>query len=232
MPSPLRTTRSTGSNSVTLNDMKALLETAKREIIQSFKAELLKLKESVDCLNTKVNDLELRINANSTEISKLKSSSEVTRSTMVEWESEVIKEMEQRLSKRNNLIVVGVPEPSEGSASENCRKDSDFINSVCQHLNVDHVEVTDIRRIGKVTPGRPRLVRITCNDKARTELLRKSKELRGHSKFNNVFINIDRTRLQQQQFREARQKFQQRNRLNEEKSNNTNHQTQNFQRRF
>lgn len=205
---------------------------SKQEIIDSVKSDLNELKESIAILNSKVGILEKRIDSNSSDIRKLKRTvDEVAQDTSFVWECGLLEEMEERLLKRKNLIFVGVPEPNEGSLSMNNDKDKAFVDNVVNFLKVDDPKIMDIRRIGRVVTGKSRLLRITCGDKTRRELLRKARGLRGqNSPYHNIFINIDRTRMQQFQFREKRLKSKER--IAAEVDTEDNHQSQNFLRRF
>ena len=111
----------------------------------------------------------------------------------------------QRFVKRDYLIVSGLPEQTSGSVDERREADEEAIESVGRAVGISKVDPEEIRRIGKMQPGRPRLLRFKCsNGDIRSTLLRTSKDLKKHHQYTNVFINRDLTRQQREQSKHLR----------------------------
>ena len=76
--------------------------------------------------------------------------------------------------------------------------------------------IVGVHRIGKQGEKRSRLLKVKCKDsESRNRVLRHAKELRKNIKYKNVFINPDRTPLEQRLFKALLQELRERKDSNE-----------------
>ena len=120
----------------------------------------------------------------------------------IEWMSVASDEVENRNRRRRNVVVSGTPQSSHES-SEDTEEDIRFTKDLFQTLGLEADTVPDASLVGKRSSERPRLLRVRFKDSVfRDSVLRNAKELRKHPKYRSVFINPDRTPLQQKLWRE------------------------------
>ena len=87
---------------------------------------------------------------------------------------------------------------AKGSVEERKVNDSNKCEELFSRLGLSHCEVVDTHRIGKPVTGRPRLLKVILKDtKSKREILRRAKMLKSISQFRHVYINPDRTLMQQ-----------------------------------
>lgn len=212
--------------------MKALIDSAKQEIVTSLKAEITKINETlsalghrVDLLDRRIDSISSRQNNNKTEINELRDKIENQATSCLcndfEFLEYLSNEVEQRLTRRDNVIVFGIPETNDGSIQDRLQKDADAVRMICEALEIKDPVTKQFQRLGKRLDTRPRILRVKCDETTRRELLRKSKNLRNcNPSLNNIYINVDRTRLQQDQFRYYRDmKRQNQGKINDEQQN-------------
>lgn len=121
-------------------------------------------------------------------------------------------EVEQRAQRRNNVIISGVVLKMSGSVEERRSDDLKQCREILEHLECPFESVEDVRRIGR--PGgssRPLLKVVFSNFLAKREVLRRTTQLRRSEGFRNVYVNIDRTPLQQKQHKLLMQECRKRN---------------------
>lgn len=194
-----RSTRSNSTQSLTLCDIKDLIEKSKKEIIHTFRNEIERLNTKLNELENKVISLEgenkLLIERNQNinkELTKLQSRDVVNMETITQ-------EMDDRMFRRPNLILSGIPE-SAGSVEDRKNKDKEIWSKVCAALGMEEAkEVDDLRRIGKVQTRKPRLLRVVCrNASTKFAILKKAKQLKTVHELKGIYINPDRTRTEQE----------------------------------
>ena len=118
---------------------------------------------------------------------------------------EIVEEASRRHQKRKKVIISNIPEPSCGSIQERKDGDRNAVKNLVLDLGLEDVQIEETQRIGKIDSKRPRLLCITCSDKAsKFELLRSAKELRKSEKYENVYINPDLTFMQRETNRKLR----------------------------
>lgn len=110
-------------------------------------------------------------------------------------EHDMTNEVTERISRRSNIIIAGFPECSTGSVEERHDHDMTMVKTIGRELGVSNpTHVASVKRIGKVNPNKPRLIRVQCSDyDTKIEFLQKSKMLKSSTKFKSVFINPDYT---------------------------------------
>ena len=156
------------------------------------------LRDSLMVLTGKLEALEEKFNELKYEHEKL---SELENERL----EELYDEAYQRFMKRKYLIVSGIPEQTTGSVEEREEADEKAIESMGRAIGVLEIDPVDVRRIGKINQGRPRLLRFKCsNITIRNSLLRSSKDLKKHREYVNTYINPDQTLLQRMRSKELR----------------------------
>ena len=112
----------------------------------------------------------------------------------------ILEEVRQREMRRDYIIISGVPEQQADSASNRKNADAAAIKEIADTLECS-LSFSVAYRIGKSTAGRPRLLRVKCDDDVeRGNILRNAKKLRdsGEPHLKSVFINPDRTLLERE----------------------------------
>lgn len=123
---------------------------------------------------------------------------------------EMMHEIDERLRRRTNVIIAGIEELTSGSILERQVHDEENVKRIAEELNVQ-VSVSQTTRIGVQRSGGKRLLRVTLRDEeSRWQLLRSAKSLRSTTHFKQVFINPDRTPMEQLMFREYSKEIQER----------------------
>ena len=203
-----RTTRSgSGAASVTLLDIKKLIEDSKNEIVNTFKEEIERLNALTTSLVKRVDDLE-------TKFCHLKEKCEIpTDKALITAESldAISTEIALRNKKRDYLIVSGIAEASFKSVEERKAKDTAEVEKVAVSLGIYDIDVEEVIRLGRANSDRPRLIRFKCEDQnQRMEFLSKAKQLRSSQEFSRVFISPDLTKLQLQKSKALRDELKRR----------------------
>lgn len=213
-----RTTRSnSNTTNFTLQDIKTLIDNSKAEILKALTSEIDKLHALVGSLATRVEDLRRQnanIEARCQALEDSKSENSVQQSKQTEL---IIRESQERHRRRKYLIVTGLPDNSTGDVEERRIRDETAIRDLCNELGLDEIRLDEIRRIGRIDDTRPRLLRVKCKDfESKMTILKKSKSLRSIHKYQNVFINPDRTFLEREQLKQLRSELRSRREAGEE----------------
>ena len=125
--------------------------------------------------------------------------------------SDVAFEIEERIIRRNNVIVRGMKEETSGSLTERAEQDKLKVLRALKVLDVKPECVKSIQRIGRPHSERPRLIRIICiGNEDKWNIIKKSKSLRDSQEFSQVFMNPDLTASQQKMEKELRDELKRR----------------------
>jgi hypothetical protein len=127
-------------------------------------------------------------------------------------------EMENRNLRKQNIIISGITEESNGSAKERMAADEMSVKTILENvIELEENSITRMHRIGRPAPGKSRLVCVTMNDETvKKKILSNAKQLRDKSKYRTIYINPDRTKLQQEEMRNLRNELKQRRENGEE----------------
>lgn len=198
-----RSTRS-GSSSATLTiaDVKVLTDSVRVEVIDTLKSEIGSLKEVISSLQGSINALEKKNQALQQRCSDVDAELQLLRADKFETASTIVGEVEDRLRRGCNLVISGVPEPDfDDPPVSDFSKCAKIIETVCDDLTSEGV-IKTANRIGRPGARGPRLLKIKCKDvETRNQILRRAKDLRKSSQYKGVFINPDRTRMEQMHFK-------------------------------
>lgn len=113
---------------------------------------------------------------------------------------EVIQEATERINRKQNLIIYGIPEQSSSIPSERQTRDTTAVKDVLAHLS-PNIDIDNIKpvRLGKYDSTRDssRAIKIRLNEeRAVYQLLGKAKNLKDSARYARINISPDRTRKQ------------------------------------
>lgn len=160
--------------------------------------ELAGLSAKIDGIVSKIEEVEKRVTENEKRISD--NSNELKNCVR-----DVFNEVNNIETKRSNLIIFGVPEPDESSTSGDSPREKDIraAESIIQAI-AGEKKAFDFRfRIGKKQDDKPRPILIKVLEiKDKEDILGRVHNLKGHSKWDKVYIKQDLTRLQREHLKQ------------------------------
>ena len=201
------------TSSITLADISKLIHAAKDEMISSFRDELKKVKDSLTALASRVETIESKLNQvpqglmnQERRLDNCYREIDALKETAKKLDPETTaNEIEMRLAKRNNLIISGVPELTQGSLEQRRVWDEQKVKAILLELDVQNPHMEKILRIGQ-NLQKERLICIKIQDfYLRQDILRKAKNLRNTTEFKHCYINPDRTPAQRAKDKELRE---------------------------
>lgn len=220
-----RTTRSvSNSTSITLNEIKTLIDKSNAEILKTVKDEIQKYGEKFDSLLTRIDEMSKQ---NEQLESRVRELEQKVASTCMSntpppvqdpfLEENVIREAEERHKRRKYVIISGLQEPSTGSPEERRLEDEKSVLKLAKKIGVENLEVGNASRLGSLKAQKPRLLRLKCSTfPMKTSLLRAARNLRREKDYENVFINPDLTKLQRENDKMLRTELKARRRAGEQ----------------
>lgn len=160
-----------------------------RSVISSLQTEIQHLKVSIQSLSSQPQD-----NVNDEKF------------------EEILLEIEERQKRRNNLIIHGLPEQTDGSNDDIITKDCESVNEMLRSAlpSCPTLGPSEIRRLGKRSIGndKPRPLKLTMNSSQLVyKVLGKSKVFKEEF---GVFISSDRTPRQRDYFNKIKAELEQR----------------------
>jgi hypothetical protein len=193
-PSQRSTRANSNASSITLSDIKTLIENSKAEILSTVKRENDKLQALVVSLSKRLEELEKK---NLNLEAKCESLKEQSANVM----DCVVEECDQRRKREKNIVIFGLEEKMDGPLGHRQKHDHEQVVALAEKLNVRNIEMTDIRRLGSSVGKRPLLLR--CKDfETKLQMLRESWLLSKLPSYQRVYVKPDLTRLQQSRRRE------------------------------
>lgn len=209
-----RNLRSNTQTELTFCNIKSLIDASKDEIINSLRAELHSLRESISSLSIRVDKLEEE-NKSQREALNLVNNDPSSLNTTC---SEMMNEIQQRERRKRNLIIYGAPEATTGAVEERKAADKLLCSEIFEAIGSPDCSFKDISRIGKLRSDKGRLLRVTLvNEGDKHRLISRSKLLRNIAKFKNTFIKSDLTHLQRKIDYELRKELQAKKAANPDK---------------
>ena len=214
---PGRTTRSNSVNDTELIlEMKTVLDTFKNETcrtLQYLKSEVQKIstvvesvKERVERIENNISDMKDVLTKHDSRITSIRRD---LQSDVTELPKSIFNEIEERISRQNNVIISGVAE-NDGTIEERHEHDLEKLQCLTSEIgcSLEKSNFLKVQRVGRLSSRGPRLIRLTLADQfARKALLQKSRILRNSSSFRNVYVNPDRTKLQSSEFKKLREEL-------------------------
>lgn len=194
--------------------------------------EINTVQGSVNTLNISLNERLTKIEAqqrtNASNIETLENNVTISigkiaeiQTRTLEHEDSILEEVEERLSKRNNVLLFNVPEPAPEGHEFQADADSAFVSKLCVALDVDadSPSLSSVSRIGKYSPSlaKPRPLKVVFANQKSTDLMiqkfikiKKSKQHPAELKLEQIIISSDRTQRQRNQHRSALEELQRR----------------------
>lgn len=147
-------------------------------------------------LVTKISNDEDKIKLLETDFKELKLGPLPTQSNQLSANEQIIREVQERKRRENNIIIVGIPEQNSISTQDRILKDESEVLNITTMIDKNLPKPNKIFRIGKYTPGKTRKIKV-CFDKSEPVML----ILRSKYKLpDNVKIFSDQTPAQQKYF--------------------------------
>lgn len=201
-PSPVTRGRQNTQNELS-GDSKRFMESMKKEIIAAFDQKMDRVNESLEFLRNEMVYIKESLNSAKSEIERLDRELDDIRRNVREGSlgggmDDVLKEMDDRVSRLPNVIIRGLVE--EGlSVEERKQKDEKAVSELLAFLHADPVAMCDLHRVGKSNNKNARLLRVSLSSAAvKHKILRNSRSLKNSS-FKNVFVQPDLTKKQREQ---------------------------------
>lgn len=199
------------------------LRKEKDETINELKSEIKILNDKVKSLEEKSNEEKQNIN----EISKPLFSEIVSRPTANEINliAKIDREQREIKNKERNIIAFGIPKSSEND-QDSSKKDQETIRGIFKELNVDDKAIKQIRRMNTKNQNKPNPIIIELKEEFnRKNILKVAKKLKDSTMFASIYLAPDLTITQ----REVQKSLiEERNRRNEQLTNNGGDESENF----
>lgn len=143
------------------------------------------------------------------EIKELRAENTRTVNTGIDME-EIIYEITERQKRKNNIVLFNIPEPDQRtSKSLQAESDknvvADILTEVSPEISADNIKPV---RLGTFSDSKSRPVKIKLEnlDIIKT-VLKNAKKLKSNQRFKNIYITVDRTKNQLEQYRKVRQEL-------------------------
>ena len=193
-----RVTRSNSSSGISIQDIKALIEISENRVIAALKGEIEDLKTTVTSLRLEIYNLQTRQQQLEAKYDEFSEKTAMLRRDQVMTQIELSNELEERLRRSTNFVLSGIPEEDSESSGDSPGSDEEKCTEVLQIIGCDSDSVIEVSRIGRPNQQRPRLLKVKCDSvTAKESVVRNSYKLRNLPKFRGVYINPDRTPMQQ-----------------------------------
>lgn len=189
----------------TYNDILLILDKQRNDIVQIFKDELNKIVFKIEALESR-----MKIVENSFLEIQLKQKEQVTQHGSLtkkveemksEYSHAILDEMEQRSWRKTNIIISGVVELKQGDVKERQDHDKKYVEELIEDLDMNEIEVQSVSRIGKIGGNKERLMRVKLKSEAsKIELLKSARNLKNNTEYKGVYLNPDRTPMEQHRF--------------------------------
>lgn len=208
-------------NVVSFDQIQSLMVGLKNDLLSSFRVDLQNVMNQLETINNRCFGLEKKIEniyhlqqKQQAEIDKLKA----TVNNLDLSRSQILNEVEDRETRRNKVVIFGLPEMS-ASVEERFEFDEEQVYNILTELDETDYRITEIRRLGHANVrgklSRPLKVSLSNRDSAQN-ILQKSRQLKNSSRFQNVYISKDKTKKQQREWRELREELERRKTVDED----------------
>lgn len=214
MPHSDRNTRSNSADLTCIgrNDLKQMLEGVEKKIIEHFQLEMKTVFDKLSLLETKVNSFEDALTKMKTrheiydhELTNINKTLNDLTTNLPEL---IVNEVEQRIARSKNIILSGISESEQDDLKSRIEQDEQTVCEICTTLKIETSEIRKIQRVGKIRQGSSRLIKVCFADEVSRNLaLRNGKSLNEHPNFRSVFVNRDRTPMQQSHYRNLREEW-------------------------
>lgn len=154
------------------------------------------MKNQLSQIETKISKIEDKIKSLETEYKKFKLSPQSTETNQLCVNEQIIRELQDRKKRENNIIIVGILEQSSISTRERILKDESDVLNITSKVSENIPKPIKVFRVGKYNAGKTRRIKV-CYDKPETAMLL----LRNKEKLpDSIKIFSDQTPAQQKYF--------------------------------
>nr|CAI5846598.1 unnamed protein product [Callosobruchus analis] len=164
-------------------------------------------KNGVGTIGATLVDLRALVVSLQEEINALKSNRvDPAQTPAIDFE-EIVQEVNDRQSRKNNLIIYGIVESTDQSNTRRKVYDADQVKNIIGVLD-DEVNTDNIKpiRLGSNNTGGPRPIKITLRDSNDVRsCIKAAAKLKRHSTFSRINISFDRTPRQVLHYKKLKQ---------------------------
>ena len=156
------------------SDIKELIQTNKDVVrsIQSLKEEfdgfrrcVASLEEKVGKFESSLSSLSRRQSECANDIKDIKADIVSLKKSQDNLSHDILQEVEERERRRNNLMIFGLPESTDGSLSDRQEFDTKQISNLFKEgMCLESVEPEHSRRVGRIVDGRARPLKVRMED--------------------------------------------------------------------
>ena len=215
-----KATRSNSNPDFSIDAVKVLIDSLKREILKELKNESNLLGSRLDSINEKSEkfeeqlfQLQSNVKKNNEQISFMKESIKRIEDGRSQQLEEIHEEVEQRILRKTNVIIRGLPQLTFGDQMQRSGYDRKRSAALFDTLGVEENAILHVRRLGKVRKNMKRILKVYCRDEETVKkLLMKAKSLRSSDNFKSVYIGKDLTIRQQKDEKFLREELERRRR--------------------
>ena len=175
--------------------------------MESDKVSRSELQTSIQELEAKLLNIETRVDSNEVRVSN---ATEGTATQQQNAPAASLQESELLASKRQNLIIFGVPDSQEENPTDRANEDFLNISSIVNGFLNRPLRKNDFlkfTRIGEATEERPKMILIKFKEPEMREMFLKNNKglsLRVNNVIHKVFINVDYTKSQRECLKKLR----------------------------
>lgn len=197
---PKRGTRSNSTTGITVSEIKNLIEGSENRVIKILKDEIGELNSSITSLKLLLKDLEQKNNELEEKYDKVTVELDLLKKQNLRRDIELSSEIEDRTRRKLNVVVSGIPESSNNPE----QYDKEKCVEIFRKLDIAEDCITGVSRVGRRSDeNSPRLLRVKFESVTeKVTAVKNAKQLRKFPQFRKVFVNPDRTPLQQRFWRE------------------------------
>ena len=197
-----------GTRSTPSTTSETPINNLKTELIRLFKEEISKVTNKLDTLSSRLDHMEQSLKEALSSQGKMKKeiselsgrvklmNDELNEVKSMSNQEEMIREVELRQMKKENIIIAGMPEATTGTLEEREAWDKREVEAILDELEVKKCDIKRVFRVGR-NLQKHRLICVKLNDSlAKRNILQKAKILRNSTKFKHCFVNPDLTPMQ------------------------------------
>ena len=198
--------------SVSKDELKTELKEFTDEIVGFFKSEFKNISNQLEALTVRIKTFESNVSEIKTEQARQAAELNELKETVHKINaSEIAGEVEDRIRRKNNVILTGVDELYSGNTKEKREHDEKKVKEILNELDLSTTKVKEVVRIGRQQAGVNRIMRVSLVDEdSRKNVLRNAKNLRSNTKYKKTYINPDRTPYEQKLFKACYLEFKER----------------------
>lgn len=218
-PTPKRSLRSNNvastdntpkAKSFSSDDVKQMLDACKVEIINTMKCEIEKISLSLEDLKTRIKGIEDNLGKTNEKLLKHDDDIVSLKSNVLflsqNLPNQIFDEIEQRNFRAKNVMISGLVEV-DGPVSARQGHDLSEVKNLLSEIveDFDEDDIKKCHRVGRPTQTKERLLRVTfSNSELKSNVLRYARKLKFSTSYRNIYINPDRTPMQQAEYKELR----------------------------